>query len=173
MIYKHRRREKRLREHGRTAQARILSMKTELSGSSQWRTKDDKDLPKIWKDCKLHLRVMPAGEPPFEVTIRAQMRQSKVQGEMVRVLYDPDDHDNVVLDSEADGREADEYRRVIKEESAVGDELMALFDTGMRAGEGDPQARLDYLQQLEDLRERGVLSQEEAAAEKAKFLSQS
>jgi hypothetical protein len=45
---------------------------------------------------------------------------------------------------------------------------MALFDTGQRARAGDAQAWLDYRQQLSDLHERGVLSDEEFAAEKAK-----
>jgi hypothetical protein len=50
---------------------------------------------------------------------------------------------------------------------------MALFDTGQRARAGDAQAWLDYRQQLSDLHERGVLSDEEFAAEKAKFLNES
>jgi hypothetical protein len=174
VIYKHRRLEKKLREYGRHAQATILSIRTEIRGSrGQWRPRDDNDLPEIWKDCLLRLQVMPTGEPPFEATIRAHMKQSKAQGEMVQVLYDPDDRDHVVLDSDADARQADEYRRMIKEDSATGDELMALFDTGERARAGDSQARLDYLQQLADLHEHGVLSDDEFAAEKAHFLNQS
>jgi hypothetical protein len=104
VFYKHTRLEKKLREGGRSAPAEILSMRTEGSGHSGKRTADE-DLTQGWTLARLDLRVMPDGEPPFEVTVRSRLNTAKWKGDSVPVLYDPDDHDKVVVDYEADARE--------------------------------------------------------------------
>jgi hypothetical protein len=105
VIYKHEHLEKKLREHGRTAPAEILAMRTEGSGNglgAMWATDDD--LSKQWTLCWFHLRVMPEGEPPFEASVRSRLHTFKYKGDSVPVLFDPDDHDKVVVDAEADLR---------------------------------------------------------------------
>jgi hypothetical protein len=107
VLYKHDRLEKKLRESGRAARAEILSMRTEGRGNkaTAFGATDD-DLTKAWTNCWLHLRVMPEGEAPFEAKVRTRLNTFKSQGDTVPVLYDPDDHDKVFVDSEADAQEA-------------------------------------------------------------------
>jgi hypothetical protein len=105
VFYKHARVERKLREHGRSAPAEILSMRTEGSGNSaRGMLAPDDDLTVSWTLCRLELRVMPEGEPPFEVTARTRLNTFKYKGDTVPVLYDPADHDKVVVDYEADAR---------------------------------------------------------------------
>jgi hypothetical protein len=111
VFYKHERLEKKLREHGRTATAEILSMRTEGSGNSvSGAFAPDEDLTASWTLCWMKLRVTPEGEPPFEVSLRTRLNTFKYKGDTVPVLYDPDDHDKVVVDYEADARAAMEGR---------------------------------------------------------------
>jgi hypothetical protein len=105
MLYKHDRLEKKLREHGRAGRATILSIRTEGRGNSaraSW--SDDDDLTTSWVLCRLELQVMPPGEAPFEVTLRTRLNTLKTKGDTVPVLYDPDDHEKVVVDYELDAR---------------------------------------------------------------------
>jgi hypothetical protein len=176
MLYKHGRLEKKLREDGRTAPAEILSIRTEGSGGSakgQW--SEDDDLTGNWSLCRLQLRVMPPSEASFEVSVRTRLNTLKFKGDTVPVLYDPDDHDKVVVDYQSDARShmegTAEYNAGTDADLA---ELARLAgSTSEAAGGGDFQARLDRLQQLGDLHDRGVLSDGEFAAEKAKLLSES
>jgi hypothetical protein len=103
VFYKHARLERKLREQGRPAPAEILAMRTEGSGGSA-RPADDDDLTQSWTLCRLYLRVMPEGEPPFEVTVRTRLNTFKYKGDTVPVLYDADDHEKVFVDYEADAR---------------------------------------------------------------------
>jgi hypothetical protein len=64
----------------------------------------DDDLTAVWTLCHLDLRVMPDGEPPFDVSLRTRLHTFRYKGDVVPVLYDPDDHDRVVVDAEADLR---------------------------------------------------------------------
>ncbi len=110
MLFDHPHLEKQLRQHGRTAPAEILSIKTEGSGGSHnpvtaWRADDD-DLTTSWFLCRLDLRVTPADEPAFEVTVHTRLNTLKFRGDAVPVLYDPDDHAKVVVDYRADARTA-------------------------------------------------------------------
>jgi hypothetical protein len=105
VFYKHERLERKLREHGRSAPAEILSMRTEGSGNSaRGILAPDDDLTASWTLARLELRVMPDDEPAFEVTVRTRLNTFKYKGDTVPVLYDPDDHDKVVVDYEADAR---------------------------------------------------------------------
>ena len=107
MLYKHDHLLKRLREQGRTAPATILGMRTEGTYSdpgAMWA--DDSDLTKGGSLCRLELRVMPPGEPPFETTIRTRVDSFHYTGDTIEVLYDPADHDKVAFDYEADARAA-------------------------------------------------------------------
>ena len=107
MLYKHDHLLTRLREQGRSAPATILGMRTEGTYSdpgAMWA--DDSDLTKGGSLCRLELRVMPPGEPPFETTIRTRVNSFHYTGDTIEVLYDPADHDKVAFDYEADARAA-------------------------------------------------------------------
>lgn len=212
VFYKHTRLTKKLREHGRAAPAEILSMRTEGHGQSAKLSADD-DLTAGWTDCRLELRVMPEGGTPFETTVRTRLNTFKYKGDRVPVLYDPDDHDKVVVDHEADAQETMERQAAQRE--AQGDLATEAADfaesarafreqsEGLReateklaslarartsgdqaeverlkgelqqraAGPAGPDPdRLERLERLAALHDRGVLSDAEFAAEKAKLL---
>ena len=116
MFYKHEHLLKELRAHGRSATAEILSMRTEGSGNAATKMfAPDDDLTAQWTLAKLDLRVMPEGEPPFDVSVRSRLHTFKYKGDTVPVLYDPADHDKVVVDYEADAeatmRQTDAFTR--------------------------------------------------------------
>ncbi|WP_042435762.1 S16 family serine protease [Streptacidiphilus anmyonensis] len=105
MLFKHTNQLHRLREHGRSAAAEILSVKTVGGGNhlrAMWAP--DEDLTAAWMDCWMHLRVVPRnpGEPPFEATVLTRIHTLPLQGGSVPVWYDPADHAKVVVDYEAD-----------------------------------------------------------------------
>lgn len=103
MLFKHGHLEKKLREQGKKARAQILSIKTEGEGNSMRAVfADDDDLTTGWFLCRLDLRVLPSGEPPFEARVHTRLHTLKSKGDMVPVLYDPNDHDKIVVDYKAD-----------------------------------------------------------------------
>jgi hypothetical protein len=63
---------------------------------------DDSDLTTGRFLCRLDLRVMPSGEPPFKTRVHTRLHTLKSKGDMVPALYDPDDHDKLVVDYKAD-----------------------------------------------------------------------
>ena len=94
-------------------------MRTEGHTDSAKLTADD-DLTGGWTLARLELRVMPEGEPPFDVTVRGRLHTAKYKGDSVPVLYDPDDHDKVIVDSERDARET---RERLEQERTAGREF--------------------------------------------------
>jgi hypothetical protein len=171
MLYKHERLEKKLREKGRSAPAEILAMRTEGRGNSaraSW--SNDDDLTTSWTLCRLELRVMPPGEPPFEATVRTRLNTWKTKGATVPVLYDPDDHDKVVVDYQSDARATMEGKPMAEDPELAA--LEALENTeGASAPASAESDRLDQLKQLADLHERGALTDAEFAAEKQRILN--
>jgi hypothetical protein len=197
MIWKHDGLLKELRESGRTAPAEILGMRTEGSYNEMgaaWA--DDSDLTKGGSLCRLELRVMPPDEPPFEKTIRTRVNTFKYTGDTIEVLYDPNDHDKVAFDYQADAQQAMERARPHHDHDAnVGEapldpELQQLMDqeeaerTGTAttttapaptappptAQQSGDDYRIARLQKLADLHERGALTDAEFADEKARIL---
>jgi hypothetical protein len=169
MLYKHERLEKKLREHGRAAPAEILAMRTEGRGNSaraSW--SNDDDLTTSWTLCRLELRVMPPGEPPFEATVRTRLNTWKTKGATVPVLYDPDDHDKVVVDYESDARATMEGKTMGEDPELAALDALEKAEGASAPAESD---RLDQLKQLADLHERGALTDAEFAAEKQRILS--
>jgi predicted Zn-dependent peptidase len=159
MLFKHGHLEKKLREHGKQARAEILSIKTEGQGSSMRAMfADDSDLTTGWFLCRLDLRVMPSGEPPFKTRVHTRLHTLKSKGDMVPVLYDPDDHDKVVVDYKADVEAAmhhtGEAQRLAHDLAAMEDARSASPRRGSarsRAGAAlDPE-----LQELMDMEEAG------------------
>lgn len=123
MFFSHKHLEKRLRAEGREAKAEVLHCKTEGSESSfraLWA--DDDDLTTGSLLVRLKLRVKPDGEAPFEATVHAKVHGIIFQGDTVAVLYDPQDHSKVVVDSQAVLEEAKAASRPLDPE------LQALMD---------------------------------------------
>ncbi len=189
MFYKHSGLLKELRATGRTAPAEILGMRTEGSYSemrSAWA--DDSDLTAGGTLCRLELRVLPPGGPPFEKTIRTRLNTFKYTGDTIDVLYDPNDHDKVAFDYEADAqRVMRRHARPVGNAATLDPELQELMDmeeaerTAAPASAGTPGSgaprsaeddRLDRLQKLADLHQRGALTDAEFAAEKARILGE-
>jgi len=173
----------RLREellaHGKTAPAELLEFK-----SRPWSVKRPGELG-AFSIYRMKLRVSPPGELPFEVEITDQWRADHLiyeprVGERVSVLYSPEDHSKVVLGGPPLGGSAKGGTDMGSQASGgMDDELaqLAALDAEERQDSPPPPAapaagpgRLDQLQQLADLHERGVLNDDEFAAEKARIL---
>jgi hypothetical protein len=203
MLFKHGHLEKQLRESGRSATAEILSIKTEGSGNNMramWA--DDSDLTTTWFLCRLDLRITPPGEPPFEARVHTRLNTLKSKGDTVPVWYDPDDHDKVVVDYQADAKAEmdgmDALDQQVRELDAkwgggaassgakLDPELQALMDADEAERRGgaatdaaspapsasDSGSRIDRLQQLANMHDRGDLTDAEFAQEKARLLKE-
>lgn len=158
---------------------------------------------------KVRLRVEPKDQEPFEVTTKMTFSQFGVprEGGTIAVLFDPDDHDTVILDqtmggglslaadqirdrAEASGHpeldsiadiverasaggsiDVEAMQRQIREQFAPGGsaapDLSAFFPTAAAAE--DP---VDKLAKLADLKEKGLLTDEEFDAQKARILGE-
>jgi hypothetical protein len=146
-----RRTRRRLEETGVRAPATVLEIATRgwavTSGPSNMVSSTTAML-------KTTLRVEPAGEPAFEVTRRMRYAQLSIPtaGAQIRVIYDHDDHDALMLDTSA--------------QTTI--DLGAILSA---AGIGStPDDRLDELEQLGRLHATGVLTDLEFAAEKRRIL---
>jgi hypothetical protein len=130
---------------------------------------------------KLKLRVEPDGEAPFEATVKQVFNDSQgwpvpQEGWSVPVIYDPNDHSKLVIDLDKmpvrPGVDRDEA--IARHERA----MAQLQDPGIVATSSPAQGRValgvaDALTKLADLRDRGVLSDAEFEAQKAKILASS
>lgn len=159
---------------------------------------------------KVRLRVEPKDQEAFEVETKMTFPQLGVpgQGATIPVLFDPDDHDTVILDPTASGgvsMAADQIRaradethrpeldavadivekatsggqvdvaglqRQLREQFAPGgaaaSDLSAFFPTA-----ATPEDPVDKLAKLADLKEKGLLTEEEFNSQKARILGES
>src|SRR4051794_41019271 len=167
----HRLRE-RLLEHGARADAEVLEVK-----ERPWATRKAGAIG-AFGTYRLKLQVKPTGQPEFEAELTDQWRDmgDPAVGLRIPVLYDADDPSKLVLDDKP-GR----YRLIdplhpgpVEASPAFEDpELAALgaLDEALGSTPSGP-SQLEQLTQLADLRDRGVLSDDEFAAQKAKILSE-
>jgi putative oligomerization/nucleic acid binding protein len=162
----------RLSENGKRADAEVLEAK-----ERPWATRKPGEIG-AYGTFRLKLQVSPVGEPAFTAEITDQWRATGEPrvGMRVPVLYDPGHHSKLVLDKNPGKYSLIEYGG--PKLSLDDDPDLAMLREFERAeapaapAPADPaQARLDRLTQIADLRDRGVLSDEEFAAEKAKILS--
>jgi hypothetical protein len=140
---------------------------------------------------KTHLRVTPDDEPEFEVKKRFSFPQMAVPGagQTVPVLYDPSDHDKIVVDYSPEAQQSAAFSAAGIDPSQIGQlmeqaQQMRAQAAGMQPGMGQvpgmaaptpaqPQADpVEQLEKLAKLKESGALTQAEFEAEKAKILSQ-
>jgi hypothetical protein len=142
---------------------------------------------------KAHLRVQPDDEPEFEVKKRFSFPQLGVPsaGQTISVIYDPQDHDKIIVDYSPDGNAEAALSAAGIDAGSLGELLnqaeqmraQAQQAQGM-AGMGQmpgmtPQAPapappdpVEQLEKLAALKEKGALTDAEFEAEKAKILAQ-
>jgi hypothetical protein len=145
---------------------------------------------------KAHLRVQPDDEPEFEVKKRFSFPQLAVPaaGQTIPVLYDPDDHDKIIVDYSPEAQQgaafsaagidpaevgqlveqAQQFRAQAEQFQGQAAQLRTAAEAGQLGGLA-PQAQPDPVTQLEKLaklKESGALTEAEFEAEKAKILAQ-
>jgi hypothetical protein len=184
-----RRTEKRLQEHGVKATAVVL----EIAGQGMSVTSGTGNLVgNTDVMLKAKLRVEPEGRPAFEVEQRFRFPQMGVPypGLRVPVIFDPDDTDTVMLDDspqaqiqsamQGAGLSQDSIAKVQSiAAAAMGgasrDQLQQMASASfqpmpMQAPAAAEDTRLDQLERLASLHDRGVLTDAEFAAQKAQVL---
>ena len=185
----------RLEDHGKKAAATVLEIGKRgmaiTTGSGQLVSDTEVAV-------KLNLRVEPEGEPPFEIWTRMRFSQFGVPtaGSKIAVIYDPEDHESMMLDSSpaamiqaqmADrpaglrdiatqvttaslsGASPQDIRAMLAQQvgQAYSATAMPTFGAPAPAPQEDP---LDRLEKLADLKAKGILTEEEFQAQKAKIL---
>jgi hypothetical protein len=87
---------------------------------------------------------MPEGEEPFEATIKTRWYPSAGglhRGVVVEVLYDPNDHDKIVIDYEAALRDAE--ARIDQQRSGWSARGLVETPTGLESASGEPLSTPD------------------------------
>jgi Short C-terminal domain len=137
---------------------------------------------------KTHLRVQPDDEPEFEVKKRFSFPQLAVPsaGQTVPVLYDPADHDKIIVDYSpeaqqsaglaAAGIDPSQIQQLMQQAQQM--QAGQMPGTGQMPGMAQPapaQPQADPVEQLEKLaklKDSGALTEAEFETEKAKILNQ-
>jgi hypothetical protein len=190
-----RRTERKLEDHGTHAPATVLAISDRGMSVSHNGGHLVADTEVI---LKTHLRVEPAGEPSFEVEKRFRYGQLAIPsaGSQVAVIFDPEDHDELMLDPA--GPAAGVMATVIPglgsvqdllttvrsakaeaggDREAMGEALRAKFGGGAAvvgggAMFGTPPDPLDELAKLGELHRNGVLTDDEFNAQKSRLLGE-
>jgi len=143
---------------------------------------------------KTHLRVQPDDEPEFEVKKRFSFPQLAVPsaGQTVPVLYDPQDHDKILVDYSPEAQQEAALSAAGIDPNSLGDlmnqaqqlraqaQQMQSGTAGMGQMPGmTPQSPtppqpdpIEQLEKLAALKEKGALTEAEFEAEKARILGQ-
>jgi hypothetical protein len=139
---------------------------------------------------KTHLRVQPDDEPEFEVKKRFSFPQLAVPsaGQTVPVLYDPSDHDKIIVDYSPEAQQSAAFSAAGIDPNQIGQlmeqaQQMRTQAAGMQgmgqvpgmAPQQPAQPQADPVEQLEKLaklKESGALTEAEFQAEKQKILGQ-
>jgi hypothetical protein len=162
--------EDQLRKEGaKTAPATVLSEKDGFQMREGGAYNTGKDITRL----HFTVRVEPEDEPAFEAKIvirRDHMRigQWGFRRPKVAVLYDPKDHGRVAFDFDAMAAEDGSAARAARLKEVV-DAAQAGEPLTSASGPATDDT-IDTLQKLGDLRDRGVLTDAEFAAQKAKLL---
>jgi hypothetical protein len=130
---------------------------------------------------KTTLKVQPEGEPEFEVreTFRYPQLAVPSAGMTIPVIYDPEDHDKIMLDDSPEAQQAAALSGAGIDAGAIGDAIanaqqmqQQAMQPGGMAGFASPaqQDPVDKLEKLQALKEKGALTDSEFEAQKAKLL---
>jgi hypothetical protein len=189
----------RLEDHGKKAVATVLEVGKRgmaiTTGSGQLVSDTEVAM-------KLNLRVEPEGEPPFEIWTRMRFSQFGVPsaGSKIAVIYDPEDHESIMRDdspaaaiqaqmgnlpagmsdiatqvttASLSGASPADIRSMLAQQVGQAYSVTAMPSFGTPApapaAHEDP---LDRLEKLADLKAKGILTEEEFQAQKAKILGE-
>ena len=141
---------------------------------------------------KTHLRVQPDDEPEFEVKKRFSFPQMAVPGagQTVPVLYDPQDHDKIIVDYTPEAQQGAAFAAAGIDPNQISQLMEQAQQMQAQAGQmpggmpgmgqvpgmtppapAQPQADpVEQLEKLAKLKESGALTDAEFEAEKAKIL---
>lgn len=177
-----RRTRKRLQKHGRTATATVV----QVAGFGPALTRGEGPSREREVVLKATLRVEPGDEAPFEVsgTFRFPKGAVPEEGGKVSVIYDPADHDEVMLEDlvvpEAalgpaiagtglgSGRRLDAAQQQdMMQEAQAWLSAYGQGGAGLGGAPGDP---VQELERLSLLKQQGAISEAEFEAEKARLL---
>ena len=164
MFGNHARLERKLRQSGRTAPADVVSVRPGRSIEH-----GDPVVPgNVETEWRLELLVRPDGEEAFRADVTARSRQLPrvAAGQVLTVLYDPDDHRSVVVDTQAAEAERQALIARAKERAEAQRQGNAAPAT-LVTGSAD---RVDLLAKLAELHRSGALTDEEFAGEKRRIL---
>ncbi len=134
----------------------------------------------------LKVAVRADGVEPFDASLHAFVHSYVIAGETIPVIFDPNDHSKICMDTETVERERDADREAagalmqnridaFKAAGAVTPETVIRgsdqADTFTMA-EPEPGKEVEHLEQLAKLHETGALTDAEFAAAKAKVLGE-
>jgi hypothetical protein len=163
--------ERKLRQHGKSAMATVLSIRRQRWAMYKIPDADvnpaaaAQDYKALWH---MVIRVVPDGEPAFDATIDAWLgiHHRPSEGWLIPVLYDPSNHRDVVFDrsrlAQAAANQAN-YPRLVAKAQREFDELAGVETQAA-------EAPVERLSTLIDLHDRGLLTDAEFEAEKQKLL---
>ncbi len=138
---------------------------------------------------KTHLRVQPDDEPEFEVKKRFSYPQLAVPsaGQTVPVIYDPNDHDKIVVDYSPEAQQSAAFTAAGIDPNQINQLMQQAQQMGGQAAQmpggigqvpgmtppAPPQTdSVAQLEKLAKLKESGALTEAEFEAEKAKIIGQ-
>jgi hypothetical protein len=152
--------ERKLRQHGKSAMALVLSTRRKVSGLYEtsdpfYQSPPSEATPALWT---MIVRVQPDGQAAFEARIDAWLWESERprMDWLVPVLYDPSDHRKIVFDHSVEARNAANQATFVMREQWMQDQA-------------NPLERLTALMELRD---SGALADAEYQAQKRKLLGQ-
>jgi putative oligomerization/nucleic acid binding protein len=180
-----RRTRRKLEQHGRRASAMVVEIAESGMSISSGQLVSGTELV-----LKTKLRIEPLDEPPFEVEDRFRYPQLAIPsvGSRIAVIYDPSDHDKVMIDRSAGGpgvqpgaaaepRGNDPQALASKIQEAQSLARDARERAGGGFGAPTPTAQgedpVDKLAKLAELREKGMLTDAEFESQKARILGES
>jgi hypothetical protein len=138
-----RRRERKLRQHGKPAMATVLSARRKMSGLCKsddpfYQSQPTQVTPSLRT---VTVRVEPDGVPAFEAQIKAWLfdTQRPMQNTVVPVLYDPSDHRTAVLVTSPEAQ------------NAARQAIIEMRDRWLEEQAGNPVDRLTELMETREL----------------------
>jgi hypothetical protein len=191
--------DKKLEEHGTRAPAEVVEAEQSSVGITEGNPAFAGATEVVWK---LDVKVKPEGAESFDAHLEARLPQYTVlrAGTTVPVLFDPDDHSQVALDMSPQGWADATIATATAANPALAGPIKEMMEAAMKdpagfqkhameqaeeafkaagftmteagaVGGSDPT--VDALERLANLHDRGVLSDEEFAKQKARILGES
>jgi hypothetical protein len=189
--------DKHLEEHGTRASAEVVSAEQSNVAVTEGNPAFAGATEVLWK---LDVKVKPEGAEPFDAHVEARLPQYTMlrAGTSVPVLFDPADHSKVALDMSPQGwadaaiasataanpamagpikemmdaamKDPAGFQKHAMEQAEEAFKAAGVNVAGMNFGGGSSDATVDALERLAALHDRGALTDEEFAQQKARIL---